>query len=162
MSDFNGAMTTMRGRWGQIAGGGMAGGKQKRAAPIAAQGEGAAIDFYQDAAREGVTAVGRRSAGDFRKAIGGYLGNLNSIGALRSGAVQTGADEIMDTYSRNFANAASEATMNAIGYGHSAAESQWGREEAKAERKQANKSSIWGGVGTLLGAGIGMFGGGKK
>jgi len=75
----------------------------------------------------------------------------------------SGDDEIMDTYSRNFSNAASRATLDAIGYGHSAAESQWGRDTEKANRKQANKSSIWGGVGTLLGAGIGLLGGrGKK
>lgn len=165
MSDFNAGMVSRRGRWGQIAGGGMRSNSRQpnqKPSPIAGYGEEAAVGFYQDAAREGVSAMGQQSAGDFRKAIGGYLGNLNAIGGLRSGAAQSGADEIMDTYSRNFANAASRATLDAIGIGHSAAESQWGRENAKADRKQASKAGKWGAVGTLLGAGVGLLGGRRK
>lgn len=161
-AQFNAGMSNARGRWHQIAGGGMRSDSiqpNKKPKPVAAGGEDAALDFYQGAAREGVNAMGQQSAGDFRKAIGGYLGNLNSIGALRSGAAQTGADDIMDTYSRNFANAASRATLDAIGYGHSAAEAQWGRQEAAAERKNKRRIGTIGAIGTLLGAGIGLAGG---
>jgi hypothetical protein len=125
--------------------------------------ENSAVNFYQNAAREGVTAIGEGLAFDFRRELGSYLGGLNSTGALRSGAVESGADDIMRTYADRVGSAASQATLGAIGFGAGTVSEELARQGAAADRKQANKSSIMSGVGGLLGAGIGAFTGrGKK
>jgi hypothetical protein len=163
-------------RAAQTSGGGMrSSGKQPNASvtpvPFTNYGNGTAkdmadpnvsVNFYQNAAREGVNAIGQGLAFDFRRELGSYLGGLNSIGGIRSGAVESGADDIMRTYADRVGSAASQATLGAIGYGADATRFELQAGEAAAERKQANKSSMMSGIGSLLGAGIGLFGGKKK
>ena len=110
-----------------------------------------ATNFYQNAAREGVTAIGQGLAFDFRKELGAYLGGLNSTGALRSGAVESGANDIMRTYADRVGAAASTATLGAINTGAQTTQSELDRQQAAADRKQANNGSIWGGIGGILG-----------
>jgi len=167
-------MQASRARYGQIAGGGMrSSGAQPNAAvsPIQAPttasfGAGDAksmadpnnsVSFYQNAAREGVNAIGQGLAFDFRKELGAYLGGLNSTGALRSGAVESGANDIMRTYADRVGAAASTATLGAINTGAAATQSELDAQRAAADRKQANKSSLWGGLGQLAGAAVGHF-----
>ena len=116
-----------------------------------------ATNFYQNAAREGVTAIGQGLAFDFRKELGAYLGGLNSTGALRSGAVESGANDIMRTYADRVGAAASTATLGAINTGAAATQNELDAQRAAADRKQANKSSLWGGLGSLAGAGVAAF-----
>lgn len=174
MADFNGMMNTAKSRWGQVSGGGMrADAKQPNETtkpvpggfnPVDSKGpsfdrgsEAASVGFYQNAAKEGVNAIGQGLAFDFRRELGSYLGGLNSIGALRSGAVESGANDIMRTYADRVGAAASTATLGAIGYGAQGVDSELQRQQAAADRKQANKSSIWGGLGSLAGAAVGAF-----
>jgi hypothetical protein len=119
--------------------------------------ENSAVNFYQNAAREGVNAIGQGLAFDFRRELGTYLGGLNSTGALRSGAVESGANDIMRTYADRVGSAASQATLGAIGYGAQTSKDELARQQAAADRKQAQKSSTMGAVGSLLGAGVGLM-----
>lgn len=187
MGQFNSRMQMLKQRAAQTAGGGMRSSGQQPNANVApvpggyqpqnfAAGlpagphgepfdrgnENSAINFYQAAAREGVTAIGEQSAFDFRKELGTYLGGLNSTGALRSGAVESGANDIMNTYSRNFANAASQATIGAIGYGVDSSKDELARQTAAADRKNQRKIGTIGAIGGLLGAGVGLMKGGAK
>lgn len=176
-SFFDSRMQTLKTRAGQVAGGGMrSSGAQPNqgVAPVQnfAAGlqpgphtgeafdrgnENSAVNFYQNAAREGVNAMGQQAAFDFRRELGTYLGGLNSTGALRSGAVESGANDIMNTYSRNFANQASQATLGAIGYGFQTSQDELARQQAAAERKNQRKIGTMSAVGGLLGAGVGMI-----
>ena len=167
---LNTQMQTSRARYSQIAGGGMrSSGQQPNAgvapvpggySPVNSFGAGDArsmadpnnsVSFYQNAAREGVTAIGQGLAFDFRRELGAYLGGLNSTGALRSGAVESGANDIMRTYADRVGAAASTATLGAINTGAAASQDELAAQRDAANRKQANKGSIWGGVGSLLG-----------
>jgi len=177
---MNTAMQTAKARYAMTAGGGTrSSGAQPNAGvapvpggynPIAssAGGFGAgdaksmadpnnSVSFYQNAAREGVNAIGQGLAFDFRKELGAYLGGLNSTGALRSGAVESGANDIMRTYADRVGAAASTATLGAINTGAAATQSELQMQQAAADRKQANKSSIWGGIGALAGGAVAAF-----
>jgi len=125
--------------------------------PAGGKGEAASVDFYQNAAKEGVNAIGQGLAFDFRRELGTYLGGLNSTGALRSGAVESGADDIMRTYATKVGQAASTATLGAINTGAESAKSAAQFGEDAANRKAANKSSTFGAIGSLLGAGAALF-----
>lgn len=183
MSDFNSRMSQLKTRSAQTAGGGMrSSGAQPNSgvnqvqnfaegiAPGPHNGEvfnrsneNSAVNFYQNAAREGVNAIGQGLAFDFRRELGSYLGGLNSTGALRSGAVESGADDIMRTYADRVGSAASQATLGAIGFGAGTVSEELARQNAAADRKQAQKSGTMGAIGGLLGAGVGAFtGGGAK
>ena len=170
---MNTQMQTLKARYAQTAGGGTrSSGQQPNTAvnpiPVSSGGFGTvtpgsmgdpnnSVSFYQNAAREGVTAIGQGLAFDFRRELGAYLGGLNSTGALRSGAVESGANDIMRTYADRVGAAASTATLGAINTGAAATESELARQQAAADRKQANKSSIWGGIGSLAGAAVGAL-----
>ena len=173
---MNTQMQTYKARYAQTAGGGMrSSGQQPNAgvapvpggySPVNSFGAGDArsmadpnnsVSFYQNAAREGVTAIGQGLAFDFRRELGAYLGGLNSTGALRSGAVESGANDIMRTYADRVGAAASTATLGAINTGAQTTQSELDAQRAAADRKQANKSSLWGGLGQLAGAAVGHF-----
>ena len=170
MGAFDSRMQSLKTRAGQVAGGGMRSSGQQPNTNFAAGmkpgphgeafdrgDENSAVNFYQNAAREGVNAMGQQAAFDFRRELGTYLGGLNSTGALRSGAVESGANDIMNTYSRNFANQASQATLGAIGYGFQTSQDELARQQAAAERKNQRKIGTMSAVGGLLGAGVGMI-----
>lgn len=173
---FDNTMAASKAKYAQIAGGGMRSDSTQpntNPIPISTGGFGSgraqdmadpnnSVSFYQNAAREGVNAIGQGLAFDFRRELGSYLGGLNSTGALRSGAVTSGANDIMRTYADRVGAAASTATLGAIGYGASATKDELAAQQAAADRKQANKSSVMGGIGSLLGAGVAAFSGGKK
>lgn len=182
MTAFNSRMSMLKQRSAQTAGGGTrTSGPQpnENTAPVPGGfkpvnqtfGDGSAkamldannsVNFYQNAAREGVNAIGQGLAFDFRRELGSYLGGLNSIGALRSGAVESGANDIMRTYADRVGAAASTATLGAINTGAGATKDELAAQQAAADRKQANKSSMFGAIGGLLGAGVAAFTGGKK
>ena len=63
----------------------------------------------------------------------------------------------MRTYADRVGAAASTATLGAINTGAAATQSELDAQRAAADRKQANKSSLWGGIGSLAGAAIGKF-----
>ena len=181
MAGFNTRMALLKARAGQTSGGGMrATGPQPNQGvapvnyaaglapgphgePFDRGNENSAINFYQNAARQGVEAIGKDLSFDFRRELGSYLGNLNSTGALRSGAVESGANDIMRTYADRVGSAASQATLGAIGYGAQTSRDELGRQVAAADRKNQRKIGTIGAIGGLLGAGVGMLPfGGKK
>jgi hypothetical protein len=180
-SSFNSRMQMLKTRAGQTSGGAMrADGAQPNAGgnapvnyaaglpagphgePFDRGNENSAINFYQNAAREGVNAIGENLAFDFRRELGSYLGGLNSTGALRSGAVESGANDIMRTYATQVGNVASQATLGAIGYGVDSSKDELARQQAAADRKNQRKIGTIGAIGGILGAGVGLFTGGKK
>lgn len=75
------------------------------------------IQTMQDLAAKGVQGYGDMLGVDFRKDVGNLLGGLNRIGAIRSGAVQAGVGDLMDTYGRRVGDYASMATRDAMGLG---------------------------------------------
>jgi hypothetical protein len=75
------------------------------------------IGQMQDFAREGVQGYGQMLGEDFRKDVGNTLGNLNKMGALRSGAVEAGMGDLMSNYGRQVGAYSQMATRDAMGLG---------------------------------------------
>lgn len=76
---------------------------------------GSDVTPYQDLYRESVEGYGNIAGADLRREIGTTLGGLNSIGALRSGAVPTELGEISERYANRIGDYASMATGEAVG-----------------------------------------------
>lgn len=69
-----------------------------------------------------VKAYGDMVGQDFTKQVGSLLGDLNGIGALRSGAVQTGVNDLTTNYGRQIGNYASQTASTAAGLDQQEAE----------------------------------------
>lgn len=117
------------------------------------------VGRFQGYAREGVNAIGQQLSGDFSRSVGSMMGNLNGIGALRSGQAVTGTQDIMREYGDRVGQAASQATMGAIGMGQEQASLAEERHYRSQADKRGRKAGFAGAVGGVLGAGLGSIGG---
>lgn len=114
----------------------------------------------QDSAREGVTAFGEQLRPALLKDIGNTLGGLNSIGALRSGAVTTELGDLSREYTDRIGNFASQATLGATSQGFQAQHLRQGERDLdfrEAEARRARKGALLKSIGSVLGAGIGFI-----
>lgn len=114
------------------------------------------IDRFQREAREGVKGYGRMLGKDLQREIGTMLGGLNGIGALRSGAVQANARDLMDAFGRRVGDYASMTTMGALqmAQAEKAAESDRRfRTKLRQDMKSASRSQM---IGQMLGGAVGL------
>lgn len=70
---------------------------------------------YADKLSGQVSAYGDMVGQDFKKGVGQMLGDLNGIGALRSGAVQAGLNEASSTYGRQIGSYAAQTASTGLG-----------------------------------------------
>lgn len=137
-----------------LAGSFAGGGRRAAKAPAFLGGN---VQPFQDAMREGVQGYGNMLGEDLRKQIGVQLGDLNSIGALRSGAVQTGVNDATAAYGRQIGNYASQATGQAVGMAQQENDNQIERGFRDRQYNDAKKASKRRGIGQLLGGAAGML-----
>lgn len=125
------------------------------------------IGPYQDLFEDSVEAYGDIAGADLRREIGSTLGGLNSIGALRSGAVPVELGEISERYADRIGNYAAMTTGDAVG----AAFTDYGLRRGvfesdrdvfldEEERRRRSRSGLLRGIGSALGAGLGFVAGG--
>lgn len=128
---------------------------------------------YFDAFKNGLQGAAQGYADiagqDFKQQVGSMLGDLNSIGALRSGGVQAGINQAMTTYGRqvgDYSNQlATQAAQLAQTENDNNIERQFRDQQYGDAKKAAHKSAIGNILGGLGGAvsvipGIGKIGGG--
>lgn len=106
----------------------------------------------QQLAQKGVEGFGQAAAPYLNRQIGTALGNLNSTGALRSGAVPVALNDIGTDYAREVGGYAKMAAGEALGAGLGASEQDLQRQEMERRRK----SSLLGAIGSLIGTGLGF------
>lgn len=118
------------------------------------------VGKFQGYAREGVEGYGAMLGEDFTKSVGGMLGDLNSIGALRSGGVVSGMNDLTTNYARQIGNVAKTATLDATSMGQSEYDANIERKYRDDAEKRARRGGFLRGVGTLLGGAGGFMIGG--
>ncbi len=101
----------------------------------------------QNLAATGVQGYGASLLPGLRQQIGTTLGNLNSAGALRSGAVPVALNDASNAYGQQVGNYAKMASGEALGAGLAANEQSLMKEQMDNERK----TSLLGAVGQALG-----------
>lgn len=106
----------------------------------------------QELAQKGVEGFGQAAAPYLTRQIGTALGNLNSTGSLRSGAVPVAMGDIATDYGREVGGFAKQAAGESLGAGLGASEQDLMRQEQDRRRK----SSLLGAIGSLLGTGLGF------
>lgn len=108
--------------------------------------------FY-GAGKNAVQGYSNLALSDFTKSVGKTLGDLNSIGALRSGAVPTAMGNLTEQYARTIGDyalqASSGAMENALGYRRDV-------QQYEDERRRSSRAGLFGTIGQLLGKGIGV------
>jgi hypothetical protein len=77
------------------------------------RGGGSQPSSYAPRLEGQVKAYGDMVGQDFTKKVGSMLGDLNGIGALRSGAAQTGLNDLTTEYGRQIGNYASQTATDA-------------------------------------------------
>ena len=107
----------------------------------------------QQLAQTGVEGAGAAAAPYLQRQIGTALGNLNSIGALRSGAVPVAMGDIATDYGREIGAYGKMAAGESLGAGLAANEQDLMRQEMDRRRK----ASLLGAIGTALGTGLGFI-----
>lgn len=95
-------------------------------APSSTVNGGARLGGYAPKLEGQVKAYGDMVGQDFTKQVGSLLGDLNGIGALRSGAVQTGLNDLTTNYGRQIGNYAAQTASTAAGLNQQ--ESEFGRD----------------------------------
>jgi len=119
-------------------------------------GPGGNVEQAQKAAQKGVEGFGQAAQPYLSRQIGTALGNLNSTGALRSGAVPVALGDIATDYGREVGGFAKMAGGEALNAGLGASELDLERQRMEQQRK----SSLLGAIGGLLGTGLGFAGAG--
>jgi hypothetical protein len=114
---------------------------------VAIFGQGGYVDQAQQAAQKGVEGFGQVAQRPLTRQIGTMLGGLNSIGALRSGAVPVAAQDIAETYGNQVGGYAKMAAGESLGAGLAANEQDLLRQQLDQQRK----SSLLGAIGQGLG-----------
>lgn len=110
----------------------------------------------QQLSMEGVEGYGAALKPHLMREIGNALGDLNSIGALRSGGTTVALGDISQKYTEQIGNYAKQASSESLGYGLEA-----GRMRMEQQRmKDAKKAALFKAIGGVLGAGIGFLVGG--
>ena len=122
---------------------------------------GAQVGQFQNFAREGVQGYGDIAGQDFRKNVGEMLGNLNSIGALRSGGVTSGLNDLTTNYGRQIGDYAKMATQAAIGQGQEQAQRERELAYRQAAEARARRQSTLGTIGKIVGGVGGLLPGGS-
>lgn len=110
----------------------------------------------QKLAQTGVEGFGQAAAPYLSRQIGTALGNLNSTGALRSGAVPVALGDIATDYGKEVGGYAKMAAGESLNAGLGASEQDLQRQHMDQQRK----ASLLGAIGGLLGTGLGFAVGG--
>jgi len=105
------------------------------------------VPAAQKLAQTGVEGFGQAASPYLTRQIGTALGNANSIGALRSGAVPVAMGDIATDYGREVGGYAKQAAGESLGAGLAANE----QDLLKQQLDQQRKSSLLGAVGGALG-----------
>jgi len=120
------------------------------------------IDFYTKQLGTAMTGYADMAGQDFQKQIGQMLGNLNSIGALRSGGVQAGINQAMQMYGRQIGDTsktlATEAATMGSEENNAVLERQFRQQQLDASRHNSLLGSIGGLVGGVAGSFLGPVG----
>lgn len=106
---------------------------------------------YAGAMSGAVQGYGQQIGAQFRQEIGGMLGNLNGIGALRSGAVSTGISDAMQRYGDQVGAYASQTADKAYELGQNENDLDTERQFRDKQYADAQKASHRRGLGKLLG-----------
>jgi hypothetical protein len=115
------------------------------------------VGQFQDWAREGVQGFGNQVGRQLQREIGAFLGNLNGMGALRSGGVQAGMRDIMSGYGETVGNFAQQATLGAIGMGQEEKDRESERKFRGKQLDAQKRASRNAAIGSLLGAGASLM-----
>lgn len=110
------------------------------------------VPAAQKLAQTGAEGFGQAAAPYLTRQIGTTLGNLNSAGALRSGAVPTALGDIATDYGKEVGGYAKMAAGESLGAGLGASEQSLMKEQMDQQRK----SSLLGAIGSALGGGLGF------
>lgn len=111
------------------------------------------VPAAQKAAATGVQGYGASLQPQMLRQIGTTLGGLNSIGALRSGAVPVAMNDVAQQYGSAVGNYAKMASGEALGAGLAANE----QDLMKQQLDQQRKSSLLGAIGSGLGFAAGKL-----
>lgn len=156
--DRLGSTAPMPERWRRITGGGQRTTNVNAAqTPYDPMSLSSNVGQFQGFAREGVEGYGTMLGEDFSKSVGSMLGDLNSIGALRSGGVVSGMNDLTTNYARQVGNVAKTATLDAVGMGQSEYDANVERKYRADAEKRARRGGFLRGVGTLLGGAAGTI-----
>jgi hypothetical protein len=117
---------------------------------------GGNVDQAANTAKRVAIGAGQAAQPYLTRQIGTALGGLNSIGALRSGAVPVAMQDIATDYGRQIGAAGERAAGESLGAGLGASE----LDLEKQRLAQQRKSSLLGAIGGLLGTGLGFAIGG--
>lgn len=123
---------------------------------------GSNIGAFQNAAGVGVQGYGDMVGQDFQKQVGGMLGDLNSIGGLRSGATVTSMNDLTTNYGRQIGNYAKMAEGDATKMGQEEYDANVERKYRADSEKRARKNSIIGAIGGIVGGAAGAYFGGPQ
>lgn len=118
------------------------------------------VGQYQNYLSEGVRGYADIAGQDLRKSIGETLGGLNGIGALRSGAVQSGINDLVTNYGRQIGDYASMTATEGAKLGQTENDLEVERKRRDEADRRSRRGGFLRGVGTLLGGGIGLITGG--
>lgn len=111
----------------------------------------------QGLAQKGVEGFGESLKPGLMQQIGTTLGNLNSTGSLRSGAVPVELGDIASKYGAQVGAYGKMAAGESLGAGLGASEQDLQRQHMDQQRK----ASLLGAIGGLLGTGLGFIPGGN-
>lgn len=136
----------------------MAGGTRSNgnAPKMASQGlyNGLANQFT-DALGGAVEGYGNIAAKQLRREVGTFLGNLNSIGGLRSGSVQAGLDQLTQGYADQIGNYAMQLAPQGLQLAQNENDLQTERAFRERQYRDAQKASHRRTLGKLLGGALG-------
>jgi len=113
---------------------------------------GGYVDQAAAAANKAATGFGQAAQRPLAQQVGTMLGGLNSIGALRSGAVPVAAGDIASAYGTQVGAAAKQAAGESLGAGLAANEQDLMRQQMEEQRR----ASLLGSIGSALGFGAGI------
>lgn len=117
--------------------------------------EGGYFDAMNNAMQQAAQGYANTEGQKFQVDVGKMLGGLNSIGALRSGAVVADTNNLMNTYAGDVSNYNAQLAEQAAQLGLSAdmqnQEINQNQQQFDLKRKDANRNAIAQAVGTVLG-----------
>lgn len=117
--------------------------------------EGGYFDAFNNAMQQAAQGYANTEGQQFKLDVGKMLGGLNSIGALRSGAVVSDTNNLMNTYAGDVSNYNAQLAEQAAQLGLSAdmqnQEINQNQQQFDLKRKDANRAAMAQAVGTVLG-----------
>jgi hypothetical protein len=118
------------------------------------------VNYFQNANASAVKGYGDMVGEDFKAQIGAMLGNLNSIGALRSGGVQAGLDMASAKYGKMIGDYASMTAVESSKQGQEENNAQIERTfrlKQYQDKMKASKKGAAAGIGSVIGGIVGSF-----